>query len=262
MGKFKSTNNLFPLLRYFSLSASVLFLIVIIAMTLFFRNQSVNAMIEYGEQSNIVLTQALSNTIWPHFKPYAAEAAQLSNDELRNDERINNLNKLVLTHIRNTPVLKIKIFDLNGKTLFSTDYDQLGNQKSADYPGSLSAKSGKVISKLSHRDTFSSVNGVVEDREVVSSYLPIRDVEEQGEGITGVFEVYYDVTNEFDKIKSQQKFSFVYISALMLGLYLVLYLIVRRADRIILFQSIDLKNTMKKFEQKSNELKEIERLNS
>ncbi|MDH5258410.1 MAG: hypothetical protein OEX07_10395, partial [Gammaproteobacteria bacterium] len=69
-------------------------------------------------------------------------------------------------------------------------------------------------------------------------------------------------TNEFDKIKSQQKFSFVYISALMLGLYLVLYLIVRRADRIILFQSIDLKNTMKKFEQKSNELKEIERLNS
>lgn len=261
MGQPKSTGN-YPLLKYFSASALLLTIVVTIVISLFFRQQSINSIMDYGEQSNLVLTQALSNTIWPHIKPNADALSMLEKEALKKNEHINKLHDLIRGHVKNTPVLKIKVFNLSGKTIYSTDPSQLGDQKPDNYSGSISAKTGQIISVLKHRDSFNGINGVVANREVISSYLPIYDADAAGKGIAGVFEVYLDVTEQMNKMEKQQYMSLTFIISLMMTLYVILYLIVKRADRIILFQSIDLKNTMAKFEQKTRELREFEKHSS
>ena len=248
----KRNGELFPLLKYFSLTSFIFIAIVAIVLAISFNKQSNESLISFGERSNVVLTQAVSNTVWPKFKGFAPEASHLSTDELLLHPKIHQTNDLVLNHIKNTPILKVKIFDLHGKTLYSTDHSQIGVIKDAEYPGSISAKTGQIISKLSNRDTFKGVDKTHHNRQVVSSYLPIRDYDEAGFGIVGVMEVYYDVTEPFNDIKNQQYASFGFILFLLLLLYISLYLIVKRADRIIFLQSLNLKTTLEKLQEKTD----------
>lgn len=252
MTRTNKSGDLFPLLKYFSMTSFIFILIVAIVLGYSFHRQSSESLISYGERSNVVLTQAVSNAVWPEYKDFAPIASTLSTEELLNHSQTHRTNELVLSHIRNTPILKVKIFNLNGKTLYSTDHSQIGVQKPNNYAGSISAKTGQVISKLSTRDTFKGVDKTYYDREVVSSYLPIRDYDQPGQGIVGVMEIYYDVTEPFSEIKEQQFASFGFILFLLLLLYVSLYLIVKRADRIIFLQSLNLKTTLDKLQEKTD----------
>ncbi|MDH5547661.1 MAG: hypothetical protein OEZ43_18950 [Gammaproteobacteria bacterium] len=246
--------KLFPLVKYFSRTSLVL--ISIVAMLLFFtyRQQTIQTLISHGEQANVVLTQAVSNTIWPEFRKFAPVASKLNKDELSVHPKLLATNQLVLSYIDKTPILKVKIFDLNGKTIYSTDFSQLAVQKPADYGGSVAAKTALVISELSHREKFSAVSGELFNRDVVSSYLPIRDFDVGGMGVAGVIEVYFDVTDQFAEVKNRQTFAFFFIVILLLLLYTSLYLIVKRADRIIQTQAISLRQSLKKIEEKNIQL--------
>ena len=92
--------------------------------------------------------------------------------------------------MKGTDVVKVKVYALNGMTVFSTDTRQTGEDKSGN-PGFLAARAGKVESVLSHRDTMDTFEGTVTDIDVISSYLPIRDESRQ---VVGVIEIYGDVT--------------------------------------------------------------------
>lgn len=248
----KRNGELFPLLKYFSLTSFVFIVIVAIVLAVSLNKQSNESLISFGERSNVVLTQAVSNTVWPEFKGFAPEASRLSTEELLLHPKIHQTNELVLNHIKNTPILKVKIFDLHGKTLYSTDHSQIGVIKDAKYSGSISARTGQIISELSNKETFKGIDKTLFNRQVVSSYLPIRDYDEAGTGIVGVMEVYYDVTEPFAEIKNQQYASFGFILFLLLLLYVSLYLIVKRADRIIFLQSLNLKTTLEKLQEKTD----------
>lgn len=243
---------MFPLLKYFSLTSFVFFLIVAVALAVSFNYQSTKSLISFGERSNVVLTQAVSNSVWPHFKEFAPLAAKLDVASLKAHPVTEKTHDMVYSHVSHTPILKVKIFDLHGKTLYSTDEKQIGVQKPAEYAGSVSARTGQVISKLSVREKFEAITETVYDRQVVSSYLPIRDYDKPGNAIVGVMEIYYDVTDQFAEIREQQVASFLFIFLMLMMLYAVLYLIVKRADRILFLQSLNLKTTLDKLQEKTD----------
>lgn len=248
-------NALFPLLKYFSVTSSVLIFSVAIILAIAYRQDSIKTLTEYGEQSNVVLTQAVSNTIWPFFKPFATQASGLSPQVLAAHPTIKEMHALVTKHIRYTPILKVKLFDMNGKTLYSTDARQIGTLEPVTYSGSIVARTGEIISEFSHREKFNGPSGELFDRDVVSSYVPIRDADASGNGIVGVIEVYYDVTSNFEEIGSRIFIAFLFISALLGILYFSLYVIVRRADKIIRYQSINLRSTLETIRQQADKEK-------
>jgi len=250
-----SQNATFPLVRYFTRTSLIMISLVTLILVLTYRQQSINTMVNYGEKSNEVLTQALSNTIWPAFSGFTAQASTMTPEQLSQHQKILDTQKLVMAHIHNTPVLKIKIFDLNGKTIFSTDFSQLGVQKTADYPGSISARSGEIISTLSHRDSFEGLHRTHHDIDVVSSYVPIIDADVTGSGIAGVFEVYYDVTEQFDAITRRQFLAALFIAGMLFTLFIGLYFVVKRADRIIYVQRVSLNHSHKKYAEKKEALR-------
>ena len=178
--------------RYFFLSSLVAFVVITILLGIFVRQMVRDNLLEVAESKNVVLTQAFSNSLWPAFAPLVDDSTTLSIKALQQDARIPELYELVESQLTDLSVVKVKIFNLDGITVFSTELGQIG-ESGLDNAGFLAARQGEVASELAHRETFSAFEQMIVDRDVFSSYVPIYAEGSNG-AIVGVFEVYDDVT--------------------------------------------------------------------
>ena len=248
------------------------------------------------ESGNVNLTRLFANALWERdFAPFVARAASVPVDHCRAMEDATDKNgKTVATpekkacfaeagrrimalpgfreidakvfdSMKKSTVFKVKVFDLRGVTIYSSEHGQIGEDKLSN-AGWKRALAGTPASELTHRDKFSAFEGMVENRDLISSYLPVL-----GPGtdrIVGVFEVYSDVTPFLTQIRNtsrdlkaaaaanrakvaqvsadnqrQVEESATVQVATLLGVLAVLlgalFLIVRRADRIIASQEQD-----------------------
>ena len=154
------------------------------------------------------------------------------------------------------------MFDARGITAYSSEHSQMGEDKAGN-AGWQGAGNGMPRSELTHRDKFSAFEGVVENRDLISSYLPVYPPGSNRVG--GVFEVYSDVTPLLARSKAtsasiattardnQQRMersaastlvqmdalsnrALLIVGALLAVLFGALFAIVRRADAIIVQQ--------------------------
>jgi hypothetical protein len=65
---------------------------------------------------------------------------------------------VLLAHLQGLSVAKVKVYDVRGRTVFSTETKQIGEDKSAN-AGFRQASAGNVTSELTHRDQFSAFEG-------------------------------------------------------------------------------------------------------
>jgi len=230
----------FPLLRYFSILTGVILGVVVMVLVSFTGEISRQNLISLGESNNVALTQAFSNSVWPDIAPYVTSVKNQSGEALRARPETALVRDSILPLLRGLSVLKVKIYNLEGLTVFSTEAPQMGDDKSQNQ-GFLSARAGLVASELTHRDTFSAFEQTIEDRDVLASYLPIRPA--AGAPVEGVFEIYADVTPLLGQIDDTQERILLGVSVLLSSLFVVLFLFVRRADRTINRQHDQLHNT-------------------
>jgi len=242
----------FSVQRYFSLVLFFGIIFTAVALCYMLRNIVVQQLIYDGEQQNIAVTRILTNNIWPEYEPFFEVASQLETEALLQHDKTEITHSLTLKSVLGLPILKVKIFDLEGKTLFSTDTSQIGTQKPDNYFGKLSVKNGNIITKLSQEQKFDAIQGVLFDRQVISSYLPIYGLYETE--VIAVFEVYYDVTDRIEYINNNQIIWFFGIILTLSVLYYLLYFVSRHADRIIQDQASELNNYVGKVEEHNHAL--------
>ncbi len=96
-----------------------------------------------------------------------------------------------LAAMQSTTVIKIKVWDRRGITVFSSEAQQVGDDGSANQ-GWRQAMAGRPASELTHRDRFSAFEGMVENRDVISTYVPVRLA--GSAEVAAVVELYSDVT--------------------------------------------------------------------
>ena len=106
----------------------------------------------------------------------------------------------------------------------------MGDDKS-DNAGYISASTGSVASELTHRDNFSAFEQVVENRDVLASYIAIRA--DAKSPIEGVFELYVDVTPLLATIESTQRWILAGISALLALMFFGQLMFMWRAEQTI-----------------------------
>src|SRR3972149_2221994 len=182
---------MFRLLRYFSIASLILMVLATVLIGTLHRLFEKSDLLKFGESHSVTLTQTFANVIWPQFRSFAVTAGQLDADALRHHPDIPRLNKDVREGMRNTDLLKLNIFQLDGRALFSTDASHIGTDESRN-GAFLAARQGRAISTLTHYDKINALDGEIVNRDVLESYVPLR--RNADAPIEGVLEMYTDVT--------------------------------------------------------------------
>lgn len=220
---------MFKLLRYFSITSAIVIIMAAVVMTFVYQQSVVNEIIENTERENIDLAQTFKNIIWPRFSSYINSISDVDGDALRSNPVTDEIHATFEALTDGVPVLKVKIYNLDGLTVYSSQGSQMGDDKSEN-PGFQSAMKGIAASKLTFRNTFSAFEGEVSERDLVASYIPIKL---NDDSVVAVFELYTDVTATKSKISSVVLHIVVVVFGTFLILYLVLFLLVRKADTIL-----------------------------
>ena len=133
------------------------------------------------------LVQATSTNATSRFEQDCfAKVGQL----IRTLPQFTELDSTIRAAMRKSTVFKIKVFDLRGVTVYSSEHQQIGENKVRN-EGWITAAGGHATSELTHRERFSAFEGVVEDRDLISSYIPILTANNK---VAGVFEIYSDAS--------------------------------------------------------------------
>ena len=249
-----STEQRFQLLRNFSIVSLSTFVLATSLLAIFYRRQAVHDLVISTEENNITTTQIFSNMLWPKYGTFLSSTQPLSDEELVAHPTTRQLYEDTLQSLEDSQIAKVKIFDLQGRTVFSTDESQTGDDKSQS-SGFLAARSGWVVSQLNHRDTFTALQTTLEDRNLLSSYIPIRDGEANAE-IVGVFELYTDVTPLVERIEQTQQRIILGSLLILTTLYGLLYLFVKRADHLLEQQYQRVQASEERYRQQAGELED------
>jgi len=242
---------MFRLVRYFSFTSAVALILVTVALVFLYRQSAVDELVSMAEIQNAALARSFANTIWPRFSAYVGSVTRDGAAELRRRPETAEIYAALKSLTAGLPVLKVKIYNLDGFTVFSSEPGQIGENK-RNNPGFFAAATkGALASKLSYRDTFSAFEGTVQNRDLVESYLPIRGAAGQ---VEAVFELYSDVTPLMGRIKRTTTRLVVNAALAFALLYAVLFLIVVRADRTIKRQYRGLQKSEERIKAKNDEL--------
>ncbi|MBF0247396.1 MAG: response regulator [Alphaproteobacteria bacterium] len=228
---------MFKLLRYFSLTSAVAFALTAVALATIYWFDQTDKEIHRVEVQNERLARSMSNVVWPRFGGYVRGVADLAGEELLARPETDQIHQAIARLVQDLPVLKVKLYALNGKTVYSTQYSQIGDSKGDNQGFLATSLNGEIKGKMTFRPEFLSFNGTVTDRYVVETYVPI--FLDDGK-IDGVFEIYTDVTDGIQNIRWALAEMLVVALAVLGVLWSVLFMIVRKADRIIRTQHADL----------------------
>lgn len=212
---------------------------MVVALVLVFRYFAEQNLVHSIERTSIEFSETLTRDVTKALPRYPQTIGAYDRDSLLAHPSQKIISEIVYGHARNTSTLKIKLYDLNGVTLFSTDEKQIGQDRSA-YPGIVYVMGEHApISDLTHKDTFSSFEDKVLKVDLIATYIPVFGA--LGDMIM-IAEIYVDVSASIGRITDQTVLLGFSFSALSLFAYLVILFAVRYADRLIARQYEEILN--------------------
>ena len=242
---------MFRLLRYFTIACSITSLILAITLGMILNTFQVRSIIHGAEDQNVVMSRLLANTIEVTVPNYLDTPDLIDPQSLRNRPIVQELTTLFRSMTAGLELLKIKIYNTEGLTLYSSNSSQIGESR-ANNPRFLHAANKKeATSKLSARDEFTAFSGVLFNVDVVETYIPILSDEKH---IIGVFELYTDVTHLRTHIKEEIIWVSMIVTSIFILFFFILLLIILRADSVIKNQYQKLEKSHQTIEKRTETL--------
>jgi signal transduction histidine kinase len=220
---------MFRLVRFFLLTSTTIIVVFVAMIIVHWRNE-VERLVTSAEVHNTQLAQSFANNIWPRFSAYVMSVSLATKEDFETRPETQAIGDAVKAATAGLPVLKIKIYTLEGLTAYSSESADIGEGKNNNPRFFAAARSGNPASKLSHWETFVALEETVYDRDLVESYLPVR---RNGGPIEAVFELYTDVTPVLDNIRRTNINLTIGFAAFVALIYGVLLPIVQRSEKAL-----------------------------
>lgn len=195
------------------------FLIVCLSGIFYYINSELRSAIERaGEASNATLTRVFVNETWSEIAPLLPPPGSTEQEAIKNPN-IKKIDNRIRRFMSYTDVLKVKLYNVKGLTTYSSETKQIGEDK-AKNTGFQQALKGKLASELTYRGKFGAFDGEMYNRNLVSTYAPIRD----GYQVVAVAEIYSDRTASIEQaVALRNELLVVLISSFGLIYVLMLY---------------------------------------
>ena len=177
------------------------------------------------QAANFALSAVFTNAVWPEIAPLLAPAGS-SPQAIRANPNLPRIDAYIRNFERRTDIVKIKVFNLQGVTVYSSDSLQLGEAQPGN-AGFAQARDGRQVSELQLQGQTNGIDGQPIDRHLVSSYVPIRDAGE----VAAVLEIYTDRTPVVNHTEEQLGRLKMLMGTIVFLVYLCLLYFVRLADR-------------------------------
>jgi hypothetical protein len=142
-------------LKTFSLAGGFLMVAAALGLTWYLHHTATRTVLQVAEENNIALARSVSNAMHERVLELLADpvaAVQRPSAAFRAD---------VVDQLRDLDIVKVKIYDRAGLTVFSTEEKQIGEDKK-DNAGFRQALSGQVATELTFRNQFSAFDQVIE----------------------------------------------------------------------------------------------------
>ena len=202
-------------------------IMVALAIAALYRYVAVENFKEMRTQQNVELALALSNTLVDDILELRDFAETHSLLELKTSPELERFAALIDVELDSLPVYTINVFAPDGLILYSTERQNIG-AKMLMNKGVEAAATGKPTSALIRQDSFNHYDRIVEERDMVETYLPLRD--ESGQ-VIGVFEIHSNISDFFAQVNKTQRTIAVGVGVASLSLYVLLILTFWRSDR-------------------------------
>lgn len=202
-------------------------IVVAAAIAALYRYVTVENFKQMRAQQNLELAVVLSNSVASQIDDLQGLAAELSWAELQSTPEIEQIGAIIDRELAHLPVYVVNIFSPEGLVLYSTDRQQIGAKVLLNGGFEIAAR-GQPTSAMVRRDSFNQYDRVVEDRDMVETYLPLRDSDGR---VFGVFEIHSDISEFFSQVDSTQQTIIVGTSAALLLLYILLIATFWDSDR-------------------------------
>ena len=181
-------------------------------------------LIRFAESSSVNISGALSSIERDSFFAAIPEGQRRVVAEIP-PERLDQLDARIRQFLKAFDIVKIKVYTLDKRIIYSTDREIIGEGDAANRRLS-NALTGRNDAKLVHKDRVQDLaNESKLDVDVVETYVPIYD--DAGE-VIGCFEVYMDVSNYRGEIWQIVSIALVVIALISLVVYGIAFIFLRK----------------------------------
>ena len=215
--------------RNYSLASLAIIFLAAVAIFMAYRSIVIRGIALLAESSSVTTTRIALHPIRHHLADFLEEANR-PRPKAQPIPLPAELEDAIAEVMRDSRVVRLKIYNEKGIVAFSTQSSQTGDDMSSN-PGFLAAMDGKTSVKLIYRDHFNAFDESTESDNLVQTYLPVR--RRSSGSILGVFETYTDV-NALVAQTEHSEILIAIVTALVLGItYAALLMFVARANRVI-----------------------------
>ncbi len=216
------------MVQRFAAIALVLILLALGAIVLAANRFAESAVVRAGTHSAEVVAQAFTNSVWPQIRNDVLGQVDLSAEALRTRPQTRTIDGFLRGFLAGTDVLKVKLYDLRGRAIYSSEFADIGQDKTAQPPYE-DARRGIVGSALAFREQMNGYDGPRQKVYILGTYVPIKAADGT---VEGVLEFYADQTAVVAESRERLLLLAAALTPILLVLYGALCILVWRADRL------------------------------
>lgn len=188
-----------------------------------FERMLLNQVQAVAEAANVAFTRLFVNEAWKELRPMMDFEVKVQPSE---NPLLRDIDLRVRRFTKGTDLIKVKIYNLQGMTVYSSDPAQLGEDKSGN-KGFQAAAKGRVASETTYRGKFGAFDGELFQRNLVSSYVPVKGEQE----VEAVVEVYADRTTSMEGVEAELRAAWAYFGPGMGIAFICVWLLFRSGLR-------------------------------